>query len=37
MEVKLQLKERDESFAVYMTDIEDPCIFGMDYVASSFR
>lgn len=34
MDVKLQLGEREESFAVYVADIEDPCILGMDYITS---
>lgn len=32
--VNLQFGEREESFAVYMADTEDPCILGIDYLAS---
>lgn len=34
MDVKLQFRERRESFTVYVADMDDSCILTMDYLSS---
>ena len=34
VDVTLQLGDKEESLTVYVADIEDPCILGMDYLVS---